>query len=352
MQIKKQARRPTLSRKPPIDGHKCSKLYGPEVKWSTNRMVCKTPKFYQVGHISVRLPNREDTMKERVERKKTTKARSKGGPSVKMTSYACTITTRKTTYYDNWFHPKLKEKKKREGIGVSSSPSTFFSSSFARAQQQHCRIPNFVILPLLLLNLSPLPIQALPRRFSSPKIVSNNGGTDVLEIGWWVFDLIQIATLQFLFCVGNGDWVVGFDGMSSSRTMGRLHHPCTKEEIRSQLGRYNIVYIFLVSLLFLTMHPSAVAELYSNIPTLKLQFDYCALFDIFTYGLKAGCILSLRFLGILSWTCLFNISLYGNTLKVHAILKDLVHKAIGETLVFGFMGLDRMFLGVMGHSDL
>ncbi|KAA0043276.1 uncharacterized protein E5676_scaffold129G00480 [Cucumis melo var. makuwa] len=36
----------------------------------------------------------------------------------------------------------------------------------ARAQKQHCSIPNFMLLPLLPLNLSPLPIQALPRRFS------------------------------------------------------------------------------------------------------------------------------------------------------------------------------------------
>ena len=55
------------------------------------------------------------------------------------------------------------------------------------AQQHHCSIPNFVLqLPLLPLNLSPLSIQALPRRFSSQKIVSNNGGTDVF-VGFITF---------------------------------------------------------------------------------------------------------------------------------------------------------------------
>uniref|UniRef100_A0A9I9E9R7 Uncharacterized protein n=1 Tax=Cucumis melo TaxID=3656 RepID=A0A9I9E9R7_CUCME len=38
---------------------------------------------------------------------------------------------------------------------TAPSPFTSSSSSSARAQQQHCSIPNFVLLPLLLLNLLP-----------------------------------------------------------------------------------------------------------------------------------------------------------------------------------------------------
>ncbi|TYK14188.1 Vacuolar protein 8 [Cucumis melo var. makuwa] len=48
---------------------------------------------------------------------------------------------------------------------TAPSPSSSSSSSSARAQQ-HCSIPNFVLLPLLPMNLSPLSIQALPRWFS------------------------------------------------------------------------------------------------------------------------------------------------------------------------------------------
>ncbi|KAG7022202.1 hypothetical protein SDJN02_15932, partial [Cucurbita argyrosperma subsp. argyrosperma] len=48
-------------------------------------------------------------------------------------------------------------------------------------------------------------------RFSSPIIVSNNGGMDVLkEIRLWVFDLIGIGALEVVDCGGNGDLVGGF----------------------------------------------------------------------------------------------------------------------------------------------
>uniref|UniRef100_A0A9I9ELY7 Uncharacterized protein n=1 Tax=Cucumis melo TaxID=3656 RepID=A0A9I9ELY7_CUCME len=63
---------------------------------------------------------------------------------------------------------------------TAPSPFTSSSSSFPRAQQQQCSTPNFVLLPLPPLNLSPLLIEALHRRFFSPKIVSNNGGMNVL----------------------------------------------------------------------------------------------------------------------------------------------------------------------------
>ncbi|KAA0041123.1 mucin-3A-like isoform X2 [Cucumis melo var. makuwa] len=53
---------------------------------------------------------------------------------------------------------------------TAPSPSSYSSSSFARAQQ-HCSIPKFVLLPLLLMNLSPLSIQALPRWFSYSRVI-------------------------------------------------------------------------------------------------------------------------------------------------------------------------------------